>query len=212
MGNAVIFSNGNLSEYKNVKRRIRRGTYIISADGAAQNCLRAGIHPDLIIGDMDSLPIKTRDTVKNIKQLTFPRRKNNTDFELALQYAINEGFRNIEIYGLLGDRLDHMFANIFLLKSTADKYSRIKITIIEGKQYLYFTKNTISIKGKKGDLISIIPLEKLNGIQTKGLEYKLDHASLSVGETKGVSNVMLSNTASIKIQKGTALLVHTKNR
>ena len=135
--------------------------------------------------------------------------KDKTDSELALDYVVKKGFKNILIFGALGKRLDHFLSNLYLLANT--KYEDINLKIINQNQEIFLIKGKKIIKAKKGDLLSLIPLkEDCLGIYTKGLLYKLNNEALYFSKSRGVSNVFTSSKAEIKIKKGILLAIHTK--
>ena len=121
-------------------------------------------------------------------------------------------FQEIIIFGILGDRIDHFIANIFLLAKIQTENKSIKIKIVEGKKEIYILDKEIVINGQIGDEVSIIPVsEKLEGVVTEGLEYQLNNELLSFGSTKGISNVLNKTLAKITVKQGVALVVH-KNK
>ena len=67
-----------------------------------------------MIGDMDSLSDEDRARLeaRGCRFVEHPRAKDETDLELALTYAVQEGAREIVILGALGGRLDHLLANL----------------------------------------------------------------------------------------------------
>jgi len=69
------------------------GDYIIAVDGGANELRRRGIIPNVIIGDMDSISQSTLNYFKDkgVKVVTYPHEKDETDLELALVYAFENG-------------------------------------------------------------------------------------------------------------------------
>jgi len=217
---AVIFANGNLSNIDQAKKIIKNEDILIAADGAVEHILKLDLIPTIIIGDFDST---TQSLIKKIKKLSrglinqtptfvkYPRKKNKTDFELAIDYCLKNKFEEIIIFGVLGDRIDHYIANILLLTEVQSNKKAIKIKVIEGKKDVYVLNKNIEIKGRIGDELSIIPVNSsLEGVITTGLEYTLNNESLFLGSTRGISNVFINNLVTIKIKKGTALVVHLR--
>jgi len=71
----------------------------------------AGLKPDWIIGDMDSLDYTERlDKYDSGMVLHFPAEKNLTDTELALDLLKEKGCDEIWIAGGGGGRVDHLLA------------------------------------------------------------------------------------------------------
>ena len=69
------------------------------------------------------------------------------------------------------------------------------------------------IDGASGDTVSLIPLSsEAEGITTRGLRYPLADETLRLGPARGISNVLLSDEATVKFAGGLLLLVHTSGR
>lgn len=215
MNRAIIFINGNLSDLSQAKKIIKKNDYLIAVDGGVKHILKLGLIPNIVIGDFDSTP---KNILKNIgrtqrsaptKIIKYPRKKDKTDFELAIDYCLGKKFKEIIVFGLLGDRIDHLIANIFLLAKIQTENQSIKIKIIEGKKEIYILNKEIAINGKIGDEVSIIPVsEKLERVTTEGLYYRLIDDTLFFGSTRGVSNVMNKALAKVTVTIGVALIIH----
>ena len=115
MSRTIIFANGNLPNLEKARALIRPDDFILCADGGTRHALALGLTPDLIIGDMDSLP-----AAFNLKPETFirfPTDKNETDLELAIDHALTLKPDQILILAALGGRMDQTLANITLLSN-----------------------------------------------------------------------------------------------
>jgi thiamine pyrophosphokinase len=210
MKRAIIFFNGDLSDLSQFKNYRKDNDYIICADGGAAHVAKLGLTPDVIIGDFDSLsPSMQRKFAKQkIEQVKFPNDKNETDSELAIQYAIEKGYTNILVFGLLGSRLDHLLTNILALSLLKPLEANVKM--IEGNQEIQLIRDFITLKGNAGDLVSLIPIQKdAEGIITKNLQYPLNDETLYVGYSRGMSNVMTQKIATISLKKGLLLIIHS---
>lgn len=211
MQRAIIFSNGNLSNIDQVKKIITKKDFLIAADGGVKYIFKLGLNPDVVIGDFDSVSTTLQKKLdkQKIKLIKYPRKKDETDFELTINFILEKEFKEIIIFGILGDRIDHFLANIFLLAKIQTENQNIKIKIIEGNKEIYILNKEIIIYGKVGDEISIVPIsQKLKGVTTKGLYYRLIDETLSFGSTRGVSNVMTKTLAKITVSAGTAVVEH----
>src|SRR5258708_241439 len=216
MKRAIIFYNGDLSDLSQAKKYIQSTDFIICADGGTEYAFKLGLKPNVVIGDFDS---SSQDLQKKIKEQLIPTikyktDKDETDSELAINYAIEKGYDTLFIFGLLGTGLDHLLTNIFYLANLAEKNVDIDITIIEGKQEIKVTNTTIKLKGKIGDRISLIPLKgDVKEVNAHGLEYedKLVNADLRFGYSFGLSDSLIDGTAEISLKNGTLLVIHEKS-
>ena len=211
MKKAIIFCHGNLVHPEKILTYINQGDFIICANGGINHALRLKLIPKIIIGDHDSFPIRLKNKLKDssVKFIKYSTDKDQTDSELAIDYAIKKDFKNILVFGAFGTRLDHSFANLLLL--TCLKYKTAKIVYIHGYQEIFIIKSQHTIKGKKNDLLSLIPLkDDCLGVITKGLKWPLKNSVLSFGKTRGISNVFIQEKVEIKVKKGLLLTIHTR--
>ncbi|GIL15237.1 MAG: thiamine pyrophosphokinase [Chloroflexota bacterium] len=204
--NAVIIANGEMEANARLQEIWQRAALRIAADGGARNArLFLQRAPHVVIGDMDSLDEETRVWLEtsSCEFIRHPRAKDETDLELALLLAQERGAAEITILGAFGGRVDHFLANVFLLTQT--KNSRI----VGAAGELWIGQGNDVVKGKKRDTVSLIPLDKaVEGITTNGLEYPLRDETLERGSTRGISNVMLGERATVVSDYGTLLIVH----
>lgn len=206
----VVFSNGILT---NPDLIFPEGTLIIAADGGARHCLESGIQPQVVIGDFDSLAEEEINTLSNAGStlIPYPADKDETDLELALNYALENGATDITLIGLLGGRWDMSFANILLLASP--RFSDIQFHIFDGKSEIFILRGnqSVDIHGTPGDIVSVIPISpEITGITYTNLEWPLENATLKVSSPRGVSNRLTTENATIKQDSGIALvfLIH----
>lgn len=208
--NCVIIANGDLEYTSDILNLIKGSQLIISADGGARHLRALDICPHIMIGDFDS--IHPDDNAfyleKQIKTITFPPEKNQTDSELCVEWALDHKATDITLLGVTGTRLDHTLANIFLLKKLAEK--KIPARIINRNNEIHMVTDFIELKGRPGNLLSIVPVtQKVTGITLKGLLYPLVNATMEMGSCLGVSNSFKGNLASVSLEKG--ILIVTKS-
>jgi len=206
----LIFANGILPDLDSARRLIRPDDFILCADGGTRHALTLGLIPRLIIGDLDSLTLDLGPlTSAGAQVIRFPRDKNETDLELALNYAVQQNYREIVIVGALGGRLDQTLGNVALLSDP--QYSLFDIRLDDGVEQAFFCRGESKINGTPGDTVSLIAWGgDVTGVRTKGLKWTLDDEALYPYKTRGVSNEMLSETVQVKINSGLLLIVHRR--
>ncbi len=201
---ALIVGNGEVSE--KIKPLLPENAYVICADGGFRHMDKLGLTPDIVIGDMDSV----KADLHGEKTIVYPVRKDFTDSEIAVNYAIDNGFSDLVLIGFTGTRTDHTLTNLFLLKGISERGARAEI-IDEHNVIRYAEKENI-IRGKKGDIVSIIPIGgDVSGITTEGLDYPLFSETLEFGKGRGVSNVMTGDECRITVKNGSALIIKSKD-
>lgn len=194
---AVIIGNGDINDYEYIRSRLRADDYIICADGGVRHAAKLGVAPSAALGDFDSAKKPDRGAVYE-----YPRDKDFTDGELAVRFAVENGYDEIMLLGMTGSRLDHTLADIFLLSLCDNAY------IIDDKNEIHILRDKLKFKGMQGKTLSIIPLShRVNGIKTSGAKWALKGDTLSFGDTRGVSNIIEKDECEISIDDGIAIAV-----
>ncbi len=210
MTRAIVFANGKMEHPPEMLHFIRPEDLVIAADGGSLHCKRLGITPNVIIGDLDSLKDQAVFAYANagIRIVRFSREKDETDLELALQYALKQGILEAYIFGALGARWDMTLANILLLAHPI--CSNIKLHLLDGNEEMTILRGRgkMEILGHPGDPVSLIPLSgDAQGITTQGLAYPLKAETLYFGSPRGVSNTLINPHALIELEKGVLLCI-----
>ncbi len=211
MNRVIIFANGDLPNLEKARALLRPDDFILCADGGTRHALALNLTPNLIIGDMDSIDSAERKTLeeRNIPIELFPRDKDETDLELALNKAVEMDSNEIVIVAALGGRMDQTLANIALLSNP--QFVTRNVYLDNGIEQLQFCRTQAEVRGRSGDIVSLIPWgNPVHGIQTQNLKWKLDHETLHPEKSRGISNEMTSDTASIKIESGLLLIIHRR--
>ncbi len=184
----------------------------IAADSGAETALRLGHVPSYIVGDFDSLDAQLVEQLRargsNI--ITAEVEKDETDTELAVQLAIDQGATEITLLGALGgERFDHTIANVLLLAG----FDTVPIQIIDGPSTCWLLRGPghTTIHGQSGDLLSLLPLTgDATGIRTHGLYYPLNGETLHFSKLRGVSNALTGEQAEVSLESGMLLVIHTQ--
>lgn len=206
---AILIANGTIENKIWLAQYLQPKDMIICADGGYNHLAAIGRLPHLIIGDMDSV---SAQYCEQCKQLVHPRRKDETDAQLALDYLAEQGYREVHFLGALGgNRPEHALANVFMLQYAAERGVRMTIETDASTISLHQGPETAFFHGSEGDYLSLIPLDgDVTGITTDNLEYPLRDGCLKFGVPMGISNVLLKDVCSVKLSKGKLLAVLTK--
>lgn len=210
----LVVANGELDEA--VGPRLRGATFsrIIAVDGGAAHCVRLGLRPDLVVGDLDSLHpgLQARLAEAGSVFERHPAEKDETDLELALLRAISLGARRIILAGALGGRPDMSLANQLLLALPEFEGVRIELWESRGTAWLLRPPGE-EVVGAPGDTLSLVPLAgDAKGLVTEGLAYPLRDETLVFGRTRGLSNVFTGVHARVGLRSGILLAVHVPGR
>lgn len=211
MNRIIIFANGELPELDKARGLLREEDYIICADGGTHHALALNVKPDLIIGDMDSAEKEQLQRLKKAESAIelYPHDKNETDLELAIQRAVELNPTQIIIIAALGGRLDQTLANIALL--TDIRLAAFDVRLDDGVEEVLLCWDQVHVRGKSGDLVSLIPWGgAVSDVQSMSLKWALNRETLYPDKTRGISNEMLGESASISIGSGLLLVVHRR--
>ena len=211
MQRIIIFANGELPDLEKARSLLQRDDYIICADGGARHALALDLKPNLIIGDMDSAEKEQLQQFQEaeVSMELFPHDKNETDLELAIRRAVELNPAQIIIIAGLGGRLDQTLANITLL--TDSRLSNIDIRLDDGVEESFLCRDQVQVRGRSGDIVSLIPWGGVvSEVQTTNLKWPLHRETLYPDRTRGISNEMLGESATISIGSGLLLIVHRR--
>jgi thiamine pyrophosphokinase len=203
----IIFANGNLPNLEKARALLRPDDFILCADGGTRHALALGIIPNAIIGDMDSLPSYFQPSTFDGELILFPKDKNETDLELAIDHALTLQPDQILILAALGGRMDQTLANIALLSHSSLVTRNLRIT--DGVEELFFCNDQAKVEGRSGDIVSLIPWQgEVTGVFTENLRWQLHHETLYPDKTRGISNEMTADVATVSITSGLLLITH----
>ena len=211
MKRIIIFANGELPDLSKARSLLQKDDYIICADGGTRHAIALQLRPDLIIGDMDSAEQEKLRMFKEEDVLIelFHHDKNETDLELAINRAIELRPARVVIVAALGGRLDQTIANITLL--TDHRLSDFNIRLDDGIEEVFLCRDQVEIHGRSGDIVSLIPwLGAVTEVATTNLKWPLRKETLYPDKTRGVSNEMIGDSASVSIGSGLLLVVHRR--
>ena len=208
MPRIIIFANGELPNIEKARALIKANDYIICADGGTHHAFALGLKPNLVIGDLDSVTDAELQKA-DARIIQFSRDKNETDLELALNYALEQKPTSILIIAALGNRLDQTLGNISLLSDA--RLATLDCRLDDGVEEVFFCRDQAKAEGRRGDIVSLIPWNgAVKGISTNGLRWQLNHESLYPDKTRGISNEMLEAVAEVSVETGLLLIIHRR--
>jgi thiamine pyrophosphokinase len=181
---------------------------IICADSGASYLYAVGMIPEVIIGDMDSLDpdILSYFEEKGSKIIKHPETKDETDTQLALNYAVHASPDEIYIFGAFGSRIDHTMANLSILISCAKR--GIKVKLIDEWCEAFVVTDEYVIEGDVGQTVSLLPFSDIvTGITLKGFEYSIDNGVMEIGNPYGVSNRLKEERGTITVHSGNLIVI-----
>lgn len=207
---AVIFANGIMNQWPLGFELSPEKDLIIAVDGGFNHCRQWKVMPHILVGDMDSINPADVPTHGHgeIEVHRFPARKDETDLHLALQVAIDRNASEIVILGALGARWDMTFSNVLILLAPFLRSAHVRILESHYEFFCLHGCQKIDLEEKPGHTVSLIPLAgPVTGIRLRGFVFPLDNETLSMGTTRGISNLFQDEKAAIEIEGGHLLVI-----
>lgn len=197
-----IFGAG---EQSNGEISLSSQDFVIAADGGFDYLKKLGLRADVVMGDFDSTGFSNELPAESIR---FPQEKDNTDMLEAMLLGLKKGYRRFFIYGGLGGRLDHTFANIQALSFLAEQGAR---GTLFHKDYAIevITDGTISFSknesfNRPGNICSVFSLSDVSvNVTIQGMKYNLQDYNMTNLHPLGVSNEFTGKKSYINVKKGT---------
>lgn len=196
---------GGSSEH--VASLARCADYVVAVDGGGALCLAAGVTPDVVVGDLDSLPEADRIVLQaaGVPFRLHPVDKDETDTALAIEECRRLGVSHLTFTGVLGARFDHSLAGIGALFSAIDLHPRIEESDLSLRALDHAHSASGEVEGA-GATFSVIAVDGDCVVSIVGAKWPLDHAALSALSPHGISNVV-AGRAEVLIHHGRALLI-----
>lgn len=175
------------------------GDYLIAADAGYTALAAAGVTPDLVIGDYDSLGAPP----KHPNVISHTPIKDDTDTMLAVRWALEQGFRRFALYGVLGGRrLDMTVASFQTLRFLAAHGAR-GMLVGDGWKVVLLENGMLRFGASaKGTLSVFCAGEPAEGVTLRGLRYTMENGTVTGAFPIGVSNAFVGEPAEISVKNG----------
>lgn len=206
---AAIFLNGSPDSESLIQGVVSRADLVVAADGGARYALAAGIVPDLIVGDMDSLgeDLAQEAERRGASLQRHPARKDKMDGHLAILAAEERGATAAGLLCAAGGKPGAVFALPHILLAAERIGLRSAVVADWGRMFVVETSSLV-VEGSAGDSISIFPLSgQATGVTIQGMGYPLTNARLRSGDTLGFHNELVGSEATVRVESGALLVV-----
>jgi len=187
-----------------LRERPLPGDTVIAADAGYRTCLQAGLTPNLVVGDFDSMD--RPEELDNVR--CAPVEKDDTDTMLAVKEGLARGCGQFYLYGCTGGRrMDHTLANLQTLLWLRHQGAQ---ALLYDDDFVYtaIRNETLTIRKEvEWGLVSVFCMgEPARGVFETGMQYFLTDAALCSDQPMAVSNHILEETASVTVRDGTLLV------
>lgn len=214
--NINILAGGPEDLFPDLREYNMENSIWVGVDRGVFHLLKMNIRPIIAFGDFDSVSSEELQFIENeVKELKrFRPEKDETDMELALQWALDQNPATIRIFGATGGRLDHLFANVHLLLNPFNAKNPADIYLIDRYNQVFLrgpgTYRIEKMKAKK--YISFVPLTlDVTGLTLKGFKFPLENRYISLGSTLCISNELISDYGTFSFSEGILIVIRSRD-
>lgn len=207
---AVIIVTGGDDVPADVIEQLPADAPVVAADSGIDHALALGLTVTVAVGDFDSVSASglQRVTAAGARIVRHPAAKDHTDLELAIDQALDLGPAEIVVVGGHGGRLDHLLANALLLAMPRLAGVRVSAHWGPARVHALHGGDEVELHGVAGELVTLLPVHgPARGVRTKGLRYPLSSEDLPAATSRGVSNVLEGDVATVGLDEGALLVV-----
>jgi thiamine pyrophosphokinase len=188
----LVIVGGGTVDHELLRNLYVSGARLVGADGGADEIVRAGLAPEAIIGDFDSL--SNPDGWLGRTQLLRIAEQDTTDFEKAL-YSTRAPVT--VAMGMTGKRLDHTLAAL----DTLARHARGRnVILVDEDDVAAALTGSFDFEVAEGERVSVHPLGTVKFKRSFGLKYPLDGLKLALGERTGTSNAATNGLFRIEVE------------
>jgi len=169
----VIVADGTFPQHQIPLGYLKNAKRIICCDGSAQNLILAGMLPEAIVGDLDSL----NDDLANrfSDRIILDESQETNDLTKAVSWCCKMGYKDIVIVGATGKREDHTIGNISLL---AEYIKYLNVIMVTDTGILQSFLESSQISSFPGQQVSIFSIDPETEVTSHGLRYPLTRTKI----------------------------------
>lgn len=191
-------------------KKLARGKTCVAVDGGLSFFEKTGLTPALIIGDFDSIKRDPTRKFPMVDVILFPVKKDKTDTQLAVEYALRAGATSIDIVQPIFGEADHFTGNLMLLASLVEsrKTQSLNLRLVNAAYEIIFLRDrSYTISNCKGDTVSVVPLTSRVSLTCTGTAFPAQELTIKRGETTALRNTITGVRSRIEV-RGQAFVFH----
>ena len=204
----VVLLAGGDPVVEGLRSMLPEGATVVAADSGLEQAARLGLTVAVVVGDFDSVDLAALADAERagVAVERHPAAKDHTDLELAVLTAERLGAKRVVVVGGWGGRIDHALANLLVL--AAPRYAALHLEAVGTGGRVVAVHDRAELTGAPGDLVTLLAVGgSAHGVTTRGLQYPLRGETLEPGATRGVSNVLLEQRATVELTSGALLAI-----
>ena len=209
-----ILAGGPESLLPDLTTYIENDAIWVGVDRGVYHLLKRNIKPLIAFGDFDSVSSEELKFIEDrvIELKKYKPEKDETDMELAFNWALDQGPSIIRLFGATGGRLDHLFANVHLLLNQLKTKNTAKVCLIDRNNIIFikeagsYTIEKITTK----KYISFVPLTlNVHNLTLEGFKFPLKNRHISIGSTLCISNELISDYGTFSFSEGILIVIRS---
>jgi thiamine pyrophosphokinase len=211
-----ILAGGPESLLPDLSEYLKKYAIWVGVDRGVYHLLNRDITPKIAFGDFDSVSSEElmfiEERVTELKK--YKPEKDETDMELALNWALDQNPSLIQLFGATGGRLDHLFANVHLLVNPLKTKKSANICLIDKYNHIFikgpghYTIEKINTK----KYISFVPLTlNVQNLTLEGFKFPLENRHISIGSTLCISNELNSDSGTFSFSEGILIVIRSQD-
>src|SRR5699024_10954493 len=188
---------------------------LIGVDRGALLAMEENLKEDIALGDFDSVSPFEKEIIKDSKAkvLSFPSDKDDTDAELAFEYALSHfKMKNIFVYNWYGGRVDHLYSILMIVLQKRFEPLVSKIKYVSKNNFIeYFLPGEYRIdKINQMDYLSYVLMTEVKGLTLKKVKYELSEEDFE-RPLALISNEFLNSQATLVFKKGIIAAIQSRD-
>jgi len=205
---ALIIANGEACSWSLLQQAMDWSPMVMVLDGALDRVIELGIQYHVVLGDFDHQTIEDiRNKSNPDTQIIHTPDQNLSDLEKGIEWLIAKGFKAVNIVWATGHRSDHYLNNIGIL---ARYQHQINVVMLDDYSKIYPIKSGFKKHFEQGQNISLIPLNKVQGLSSTNLVWSLSNATLEYPYSTSSSNKVASTgIVEVQFSSGDLLLIES---
>jgi thiamine pyrophosphokinase len=184
----VILLGGDIAATERLKHQCK-DALVLAADSGIRHADALGLEVDLWLGDFDSTTPALSRRFASVPRHTYPREKDKTDGELAIDEGIARGAQRFVLVGAFGgERTDHAMLHAF--QSLVLVRRNFDVLMTSGREEAVpLVAGTYTFNLQPETIFSLVGFADMNGVTISGARWPLGDRHVPLGSSLTLSNI-----------------------
>ena len=206
----VILLGGDINATPRLKYQCK-DALVLAADSGVRHAPALSLSVDCWLGDFDSTTPLLARKFRDLPRKTFPRDKDKTDGELAIEEAISRGCDSFVIVGAFGGpRTDHAMLHGF--QAVELRKRGFSVVLTSGLEQAWpILPGAHVFDLDPGTLFSVLGFAAMGGVTITGAKWPLDNRLVPAGSSLTMSNIA-TGPVTVSLASGEGLFISSSSR